>query len=61
MSDSFQNFIDEINTYKLWDPLNINFPGIKHIKIPDKLKDIKVFPIDTLMAELQINNNLQPM
>lgn len=58
MSDSFQNFIDGINTYTLWDPLNIKFPGMGHIKIPDKLKDIKVFPMDTLMAELPVNNGI---
>lgn len=61
MSDSFQNFIDGINTHTLWDHLNIKFPGMGHIKIPDKLKDIKVFPMDTLMAELPINDELQPM
>lgn len=61
MSDSFQNFIDGINTYTLWNPLNIKFPGMAHIKIPDKLKDIKVFPMDTLMAELPLNNEVQPM
>uniref|UniRef100_K1S455 Uncharacterized protein n=1 Tax=Magallana gigas TaxID=29159 RepID=K1S455_MAGGI len=31
------------------------------IKIPDKLKDIKVFPMDTIMAELPVDNELQPM
>lgn len=31
MSDSFQNFINEVNTYTRWDPLNITFPGIDHI------------------------------
>lgn len=61
MSDSFRNFIDEINTYTLWDPLNIKFPGIEHIKIPDKLKDVKDFPMNTLMAELPINSDLQTM
>lgn len=61
MSYSFQNFIDGINTYTLWDPLSIKFPGMGHIKIPDKLKDIKVFPMDPLMAELPVNNELQSM
>lgn len=61
MSDSFQKIINDIYTYTLWDPINLNYPDIGHIKIPDKLKDIKVFPMTTLMAELPVDSNLQPM
>lgn len=60
MTDSFQNFIDEIDTCTLWEPLNSKYPEIGYISIPDKLKDIKEFPLNTLMAELPVTQ-LQPM
>lgn len=61
MSDSSRNFINDIDTYTLWDPNNLKYPDIGHNKLPDKLIDIKVFPLYTLMAELPVNSNLQPM
>lgn len=60
MTDFFQNFINEIDMGTLWEPLNSKYPEIGHISIPDKLKDIKEFPLSALMAELLINN-LRPM
>lgn len=60
MTDSFQKFIDEIDTCILWEPLNSKYPDIGCISIPDKVKDIKEFPMSTLLAVLPVTN-LQPM
>lgn len=42
MTDFFQNALDEINMCTLSVSLNTNYPKIRHIKIPYKLKDVKV-------------------
>lgn len=60
MTKSFQIFINEIDPCNLRDLLTTRHPEISHITIPDKLRDVKVFPMNTLMAELSVTN-LQPM
>lgn len=42
MTDFCQNFIDEIDTCTLWEPLNSKYPEIGYISIPDKLKDKRI-------------------
>lgn len=41
-------------------PKNTRYPEIRHIKIPDKLNNIKVFPMNALLAELPVTH-LRPM
>lgn len=41
-------------------PKNTRYPEIRQIKIPDKLNEIKVFPMNALLAELPVTH-LRPM
>lgn len=52
MTNSFQDFLNELQTNSLWEQFNQRFPQKTKYKIPPKLKNIKEFPIDTLLAEL---------
>lgn len=60
LTDSPPSYINEIDTCTLWDDFNQVYPEIIQIEVPKKLKDIKIFPMNALMAELP-NLNLLPM
>lgn len=57
----FQNFINDIDTYTLWDPINLKYPDIGHIKIPGNFKRYKGFTYEHTMAELPVVSILQHM
>lgn len=50
MTASFQKFINEIDTSTLWDPLNNRQPEITCSLEIGNLRNIKVSPINALMA-----------
>lgn len=58
MTYSYQNFIDKIDTCTLWEHLNSKYPELGYISIPDKLKDIKEFPMSTFMTELPVTTHV---
>ena len=49
---------DEI-FFDLWRPLQISFLNISQIKIPEKLKEIKQLPMETLIQVLHNVRSLQ--
>jgi hypothetical protein len=52
ITNSFQSFFNGLQTNTLWDQFNQRFPQTTKYDIPPKLKNIKQFPMDTLLAEL---------